>query len=154
MGKIKFNRNFSKNRSDKYQHVLVESSCSPEILTEFSELRGIAGFLNMTEYNEEYLNLRDKLHQELWRLMKEVLTNRQYEIIVLTAQGYTQVQIANKLGVNQSSITKSINGNCDYKKGRRIYGGARKKLRAAVKKDERVQEILSEMAELVEEMSL
>lgn len=148
MSKIKFKRDFNVNRSDKYQHFIVESSCSPEVLTEFSESKGMTGYLNMSEYNEEFFSLKEKLHEELWRIMKEVLTPRQLEVIELSAQGLTQIEIAKKLNVNQSSITKSINGNCDYKNGKKVYGGAKKKLKNAVSKDPKIQEILEKISEL------
>lgn len=154
MAKIKVNRDFTKNRSDKYQHILVESSCSPDILTEFSEARGIAGYLNMTSYNEEMYALRAELHKELWRIMEEVLTDRQLQVIKLSAKGFTQIEIAKMLKVNQSSITKSINGNCDYRNGKKVYGGAKKKLRKAAAEDPKIQEILDRMKELATEMAI
>ncbi len=69
----------------------------------------------------------------------------------------TQTDIAKKLKVNQSSITKAIHGNCDYgknskkdknKKGKKIYGGARKKLQKLAKEDPVIQEIIKEILEL------
>lgn len=152
MVKIKTNRDFEKNRSDRYQHLLVESSCAPDILMEFSESRGITGYLNMLQYNEELSSLREELRQEMWRLMEEVLTKRQFQVIELLAQGHTQMEIAKMLGVNQSSITKSVNGNCDYRNGKRIYGGAKKKLRKAADEDPKIQEIIKKMEEIFEEV--
>ena len=60
----------------------------------------------------------------------------------------TQIEIAKQLNVNQSSITKSINGNCDYRSGKRVYGGAKKKLRRLADEDLEVQEILANIAAL------
>ena len=154
MAKIKVNRDFTKNRSDKYQHILVESSCSPDILTEFSESRGMAGYLNMTSYNEEMYALRAELHNELWRIMEDVLTDRQLQVIKLSAKGFTQIEIAKMLRVNQSSITKAINGNCDYRNGKKIYGGAKKKLRKAAAEDPVIQDILDRIKELANEMAI
>jgi DNA-binding CsgD family transcriptional regulator len=154
MAKINVNRDFTKNRSDKYQHILVESSCSPDILMEFSETRGIAGYLNMSSYNEEMYELRAELHKELWRIMEEVLTDRQLQVIKMSAKGLTQIEIAKLLGVNQSSITKSINGNCDYRNGKKVYGGAKKKLRKAAAEDPIIQDILDRMKDLAAEMTI
>lgn len=148
--KIKIERDFTRNRSDKYQYVLVESSCSPDVLTEFSDARGITGMINMAEYNEELFELKEQLRKALWRIIETSLTARQKQVIKLYAKGFTQTEIANKLGVNQSSITKSINGNCDYRSGKRIYGGAKKKLRRVASNDQEVQDILRKMAELQE----
>jgi predicted DNA-binding protein YlxM (UPF0122 family) len=151
MTKIKIDRDFTKNRSDRYQHVLVEASCSPDMLAEFSDARGIAGIINMSSYDEELFDLQDRLRVELWRIIRTKLTKRQCEVIELYAQGLTQIEIAKKLNVNQSSITKSINGNCDYRNGKKVYGGAKKKLRRLAGQDPKVQEILKKIAELQEE---
>lgn len=150
--KIKINKDFTKNRSDRYQYLLVESSCSPDMLTEFSDARGIAGLLNSCNYNEELLDLKEQLFAAFWRIIRTKLTARQCEVIELYSKGLTQTEIAKKLNVNQSSITKSINGNCDYRSGKRVYGGAKKKLRRIAAQDPEIQEILSEMIGLQEEL--
>jgi len=138
----------SKNRSDRYQWVLVECPCSPEMLTEVSDSDGIGAQLNPWGYNEELFELKDKLKAAFWRIVDTQLTSRQKEVIHLYAEGFTQTEIAKKLNVNQSSITKSINGNCDYRNGRKVYGGARKKLRKIAEKDEEIKEILERIAEI------
>ena len=71
----------------------------------------------------------------------------------MAASGKTQMEIAKALGVNQSSITKCINGNVDYKnkdnKGKpTTYGGVRLKLQKIVKEDKKVTEILAKIADL------
>ncbi len=138
----------SKNRSDRYQYVLVECPCSPEMLTEVSDSDGIGAQLNPWGYNEDLFELKDKLKAAFWRIVDTQLTSRQKEVIHLYAEGFTQTEIAKKLNVNQSSITKSINGNCDYRNGRKVYGGARKKLRKIAEKDEEIKEILERIAEI------
>lgn len=55
------------------------------------------------------------------------------------------MEIAKKLNVNQSSITKSLNGNVDYKNGKKIYGGARKKIRKIIEMDDKIKDILEKM---------
>ena len=152
MAKIKIDRDFTKNRSDRYQHVLVESSCSPDMLTEFSDARGIAGVLNNGNYSEELLDLKEQLVAAFWRIIRTKLTPRQCEVIELYAQGLTQTEIAKKLNVNQSSITKSINGNCDYRNGKKIYGGAKKKLRRIAAQDPEIQSILKQMGDIQAEV--
>lgn len=138
----------SKNRSDKYQHLLVETSCSPEMLTEVADSEGIGAQLNPFGYNEEMLDLKDQLKAAFWRLVEEKLTDRQKQVIKLYCDGYTQTEIAKKLNVNQSSITKSINGNCDYKNGRRLYGGSRKKLQKLAENDTEIKVILEKIREI------
>jgi hypothetical protein len=58
------------------------------------------------------------------------------------------MEIAKMLNVNQSSITKSLNGNVDYKNGKRIYGGAKKKINKIIQSDDKIISILQKMEEL------
>lgn len=141
-------RDFKKNRSDRYQWVLVEAPCSPEMLTEFSDAQSLGGKLNHITYNEELYDLQDRLKDAFWRIINTQLTQRQREVLRLYADGYTQIEIAKKLKVNQSSITKSINGNCDYRNGKKIYGGAKKKLKRIASKDLEIQSILKRILEI------
>ena len=155
MAKIKIDRDFTKNRSDKYQHLLVETPSSPDMLTEFADFRGLTGQLNAAAYNEEMYELKTLLKAERWKLIEEKLTPRQREVIEYLASGMTQIEVAKKLGVNQSSITKSVNGNCDYgnkKRGKKVYGGAKKKLRRHQAQSDEIQAILDRMAEIQSEM--
>jgi DNA-binding CsgD family transcriptional regulator len=121
------------------------------VLTKVSDSDGIGARLNPYGYNEEILDLKDQLKVAFWRIVDTKLTSRQRKVIHLYAEGLTQTEIAKKLNVNQSSITKCINGNCDYRNGKKIYGGARKKLQKFAEQDSEVQEILSRIAELQED---
>jgi DNA-binding CsgD family transcriptional regulator len=135
------------NRSNGYQHLFAEQPYSNEMMAEFSEAQGLVENYQ-PEDREKLLDLRDGLRLEFWRLAKENLTERQFQVIELLAQGYTQIEIAKQLNVNQSSITKSVNGNCDYRNGRKIYGGAKKKLRKLADKDSRIREIITQIADI------
>jgi len=106
---------------------------------------GIYNRLNPFGYNEDLIELEDQLKIEFWRVVNTLLTSRQREVIRLYADGYTQMEIAKMLNVNQSSITKSLNGNVDYKNGKRIYGGARKKIRKIIELDDKIKDILAKM---------
>lgn len=139
------------NRSDKYQYILLETACSNDMMEAFCNEDSIynrlsGGFI----YDERMLELEDRLKKEFWRVVDTLLTPRQREVIRLYADGYTQMEIAKMLNVNQSSITKSLNGNVDYKNGKKIYGGARKKIKKIIELDDAIKEILQEMAELRE----
>lgn len=139
------------NRSNGYQWVIVESPCSPEMLAECSDAQGVAGMMNSNLHNEELLDLQEQLLTEFWRIVKTQLTKRQSQVLELYAQGLTQIEIAKRLNVNQSSITKSINGNCDYRNGRKVYGGARKKLLRIASKDPIIQKIFERIREIKQE---
>lgn len=137
------------NRSDKYQYVLLETVCSNDMMESFPNEESICnrlsgGFL----YDESILELEDQLKDEFWRIVDNLLTPRQREVIRLYADGYTQMEIAKMLNVNQSSITKSLNGNVDYKNGKRVYGGAKKKINKIIQNDEKIINILERINSL------
>lgn len=139
-----------KNRSDCYQYLILESVCSNEMMETFSNEDSIYNRLNPFAYNEELLNLEDQLKEEFWRLVDDLLTPRQKAVLKLASEGYTQMEIAKKLKVNQSSITKSLNGNVDYKNGRKTYGGSKRKILKLIENDEKIKEILAKMSEIRE----
>lgn len=140
-----------KNRSDNYQWVILETVCSNEMMESFSNNDSIYNRLNPFAHDDELVELEEELREEFWRIVDEALTPRQKEVIKLCADGYTQMEIAKMLNVNQSSITKSIHGNVDYKNGRRCYGGTERKLQKIISQDEKIQAILERMRELREE---
>lgn len=137
-----------RNRSDSYQYILLETVCSNDMMEAFCNEDSIYNRLNPFEYNEDLMNLEDQLKKEFWRVVDTLLTPRQREVIRLYADGYTQMEIAKMLDVNQSSITKSLNGNVDYKNGKKIYGGARKKIRKIIENDEKIKSLLKQMDEI------
>lgn len=141
----------TKNRSDKYQAYFNELLFSNDMMADFSERSGMAASFNDEEraiLKEELLDLKDQLREEFWRLVDEELTDRQKSVMKLYADGNTQCEIAKVLGVNQSSITKSLRGNCDYRNGRKVYGGSCRKLQKLAAKDEKIQNILKRIAEI------
>jgi len=124
-----------KNRSDNYQWVILETVCSNEMMESFSNNDSIYNRLNPFAHDDELVELEEELREEFWRIVDEALTPRQKEVIKLCADGYTQMEIAKNTNVNQSSITKSIHGNVDYKNGRRCYGGTERKLQKIISQD-------------------
>jgi predicted transcriptional regulator len=108
----------------------------------------IANRLNPFKYDEELLILEEQLKKEFWRVVATLLTSRQRQVIELYSDGYTQMEIAKILNVNQSSITKCLNGNVDYKKGRRVYGGTRRRLAKIIETDDVIKNILAKMREI------
>lgn len=133
------------NRSDRYQWVLLETVCSNDMMEAFCNEDSISARLNPFEYNENLIELEEQLKKEFWRVVDTLLTPRQKQVIRLYADGYTQMEIAKMLNVNQSSITKSLNGNVDYKNGKKVYGGARKKIKKIIEMDDKIKSILEQM---------
>lgn len=140
-----------KNRSDSYQHFLAETACSNDMMEAFCNEDSIQNRLNPWQYNENLIDLEEQLKKEFWRVVDTLLTDRQKKVIKLYADGYTQMEIAKILNVNQSSITKSLNGNVDYKNGKRVYGGSQKKIRKIIENDDKIIDILRQIAEVREE---
>ncbi len=157
------------NRSSKYQHLILEASCSNDMMESFSNEDSIMGRLTGGFlYSEELLELEDQLKKEFWRIVNSELTERQKQVITLSAEGLTQMEIAKKVGVNQSSITKSLNGNSTYnimknsetspktssktnKKDKKNYGGIIKKLNKIIDSDPIILEILKKINTIREE---
>ena len=135
-------------RSDHYQWLIVETVCSNEMMEAFSNEDSIYNRLNPFQYNEDLLELEDELKVEFWRIVDTLLTARQRQVIKLCSDGYTQMEIAEMLNVNQSSITKSLNGNVDYKNGKVTYGGTKKKIKKIIENDEKIKDILRRMEEI------
>jgi len=136
-----------KNKSDSYQYKIVEISVDPNILGDFQSNQGLRGQLNMAKYSDKFLELRQKLMGEVIRIINSSLTKRQTEVVTLRLEGLTQSQIADKLGVHQTTVHKLLQGNIDYSNGKKRYGGAIKKLKKICKKDEKVLLILKEKEE-------
>ena len=142
-----------KSRSDSYQPILLEISYPDELLDIFSDHDSIYKKLNPFAYNDEIAELEEQLKIELWRIIEDNLTERQQDVVKMTAAGDTQIEIAKKLGVNQSSIVKCLSGNSNYaekdSKGRpTVYGGVKLKLQKIVKEDEKVNAILQKIADI------
>lgn len=148
------------NRSNGYQHLFAEQMYSNEMMAEFSESQGLVEKYS-SEDHEELLNLREQLTVEFWKLVDSELTERQAQVIRLLAKGYTQIEIAKQLGVNQSSITKSVHGNCDYKRNlddkkntkknaKKLvkYGGSQLKLRKLAKNIPEINKIMKQISEI------
>ena len=91
------------NRSDHYQYLLLETACSNDMMEAFCNEDSISARLNPFEYNEDLIELEDRLKKEFWRVVDTLLTSRQREVMHLYADGYTQMEIAKMLNVNQSS---------------------------------------------------
>jgi len=141
-----------RNRSDSYQWILLETVCSNDMMSAFCNEDSIYNRLaGGFAYDETLIDLEDQLKVEFWRVVDTLLTPRQREVIRLYADGYTQMEIAKMLNVNQSSITKSLNGNVDYKHGKRVYGGARKKIRKIIENDTAIKDILQKINDVRDE---
>jgi DNA-directed RNA polymerase specialized sigma24 family protein len=137
-----------RNKSDSYQYRINEIAIDPFILSDFPSEDGLGAQVNSSGFSEELADLRQQLIKEVRRLIKNVLTLRQAQVMALRLQGKTQVEIGQKLGIHQTTVHKTISGNIDYNNGGACYGGAIKKLRKMCFKDERVLSLLKRIEEV------
>jgi predicted transcriptional regulator len=141
-----------RTRSGAYQHLILEVVFSNEMMETFCNEDSMHDRLNPFDYDEEMIGLEEELKKEFWRVVDTLLTDRQRDVIRLYSEGLTQTEIAKKLGVNQSSVVKSIRGNVNYGDGvRKSYGGSRKKLRKIIETDEKIKDILDRIKKCREE---
>lgn len=151
----RFSMKKRKNRSDSYQWAIMELPYDYEHMKNFPNSRSIGNQLNPFQYDERIQELEDELKKIFWQIAEANMTERQLEVMKMRAAGFTQMEIAEELGVNQSSITKSINGNIAYSKvpgeKPKVHGGLIKKFRRIMEDYPRVSEILTELSELREE---
>jgi len=137
-----------KNKSDSYQYKIVEIAVDPTVLSDFPLVESLGAQLNLAKYSEKFYELRQQLMKEVLRIISTNLTERQCEVVTLRLQGLTQIQIAEQLGIHQTTVHKLLMGNIDYANGKKRYGGAIKKLKKVCAKDEKVLEILKKMETL------
>jgi Bacterial regulatory proteins, luxR family len=140
-----------RNRSDSYQYLICEVLFSDEGWQFFTNQDSIQYHLNPWQYDERLFILQDELNMEFWKLAKVSCTPRQMAVMQMTVDGYTQMEIAKVLNVNQSSIVKCLRGNTDYSNGGKVYGGVVKKMKKVVAESPVIQTILTKMRELQEE---
>ncbi len=142
-----------KTRSQAYQYKFAEIATTGEFLESFSNSSSLGSSLNPFFYNEKVLELEDKLKEKFWNLCESILTENQKSILKLTRDGYTQLEIAKILDINQSSICKCLYGNIDYSGGKpKVYGGVTKKLKKYISKNTEIKDLLNELLELREEI--
>lgn len=137
-----------KNKSDSYQYKIVEITVDPVILNDFAVNNGLGAQLNIAKYSEEFYELKEKLMVEIYKIIENTLTDRQAEVIGLRLKGSTQIQIAEELGIHQTTVHKLLSGNIDYANGKKRYGGAIKKLKKHCAKNPIILEILQKMEDL------
>lgn len=117
----------------------------------FSNDEGIYKRLAPFDYNDQIADLEEQLRKEFWRIV-ETLTPRQKQVLRLYADGYTQMEIAKILNINQSSVVKSTRGNTQYLENDKIsYGGSYRRLKKIIETDPKILEILEKISELRDE---
>lgn len=130
------------SRSDHYQWKLKEILFCPYVLGELIEERGA------DETDPELMDRREEFARLLLTRIPSYLTEHQAQVFELVMiQGKTQVEAAKIIGCNQSSITKALKGNMDYRdpRGMKRFGGMFRRVRKMMVKDLEVMELAGEL---------
>lgn len=135
-------------RSDKYQYKILERTVAIDFMYSFTIEDGLYQH-NDAIVEEQLYTLRDEMKIRMYELMEIHLTDRKRSLINMWVDGYTQIEMAKILGINQSSVTKSIHGNIDYSNGKKNYGGTIKKIKSIIKNDPKMIEIFKQIDELL-----
>lgn len=136
-------------KSKSYQYKIVEISFDSSKLNNFSNERGMSQVLMDNACDERISDLKSELLNEIYEIVNgEYLTEHQKKILFMRLMGKTQNDIAEHLGITQSAVHKAMHGNIDYKNQKKRYGGIVKKLKKICKNNNRVLEILQEIAKI------
>lgn len=128
-------------RSAAYQHLYNEIPVDFAKLWDYSAPEDV-------ELPDDYDDIRAELLERVLFLAQEFLTDKQYRTFDLVfVKGFSQMEAAMQMGVNQSSINKSIHGNRSYdpKKKGSVYGGSLKRLKEICNLDSEVQYLFNRM---------
>jgi DNA-binding CsgD family transcriptional regulator len=120
------------NRSAGYQYKFTEYSVDFTSTSMF-DFELTAEYDN-EELSDQLLDLDAQLLNMIVELLPVILTETQWKVLHLYAiENHTQMEVADILGITQSSVTKSLMGNNDYKKGGAVCGGTQKKVKKNIK---------------------
>lgn len=107
------------------------------------------------DYNkrDELLDLTGQLIDAVNDLINTRLTDRQSEVVQkIFYEQRTQMEVADSLGLCQTTIHKILKGNIDYSNGGKRYGGALKKLKKLCSSDPGIQNIMNRMSQLRQDL--
>lgn len=133
------------------QHKFMESTYSTDawktidLLASLNEWQAIRN--DLIADLEYCLELDAELHKELWALLIIHGTPQQIQVATLIYKGFTQMEIADQLGVSgNSNIHKILRGKTDYSfKPPRIHGGLATKLTKLIKESFSIKRIMKEI---------
>lgn len=149
-------KNFSCSNSgdsDLTPSSFIEISIDPSLLNNFSNEESLTVFFNNYSNSEEIQQLKLELAKEIIIIIETKLTQKQQDVIKLTyLEGKTQNEISTILGRNQSTVSKALQGNIDYRNRRRRYGGALKKIRKLCANNQKIKDLLLKMREKQQEL--
>jgi hypothetical protein len=103
---------------------------------------------------DELLEITEGLIRAVNRLIATKLTSRQSEVVQkIYFEERTQMEVADSLGLCQTTIHKILKGNIDYSNGGKRYGGAEKKLRKLCFSDPEISGMITRMKQIRTELA-
>ena len=140
-------------KSDEIQHRYREILVDPDIMCNFH----YAGAKTDADYerSDELVELTEQLIVAINDLINNKLTSRQSEVVKkIYFEQKTQMEVADSLGLCQTTIHKILKGNLDYSNGGKRYGGALKKLKKLCAANPDIQRIIDRITELKVELAV
>ena len=139
-------------KSDSIQHAYREILVDPNIMSNFAFDDMVYEAIDY-EKMDEIVGLTEELFERVKELIETRLTDRQTEVVQkIYFEQKTQMEVADSLGLCQTTIHKILKGNIDYANGAKRYGGALKKLRKLCDNDPEIQNILKKIQEIKAEL--
>jgi len=138
-------------KSDSVQYQFREILVDPDIMSNFQNIA-----YDPVDYQkrDDLIELTGQLIDAVNFLIENKLTSRQSEVVQkIYFEQKTQMEVADSLGLCQTTIHKILKGNIDYSNGGKRYGGALKKLKKLCTADPDIQQIISKMSQLRAELS-
>lgn len=127
-----------------YEYKIKEIKVSSYSLENFAVNQGLASLYS--SHSPELEAALRELSREVSALLSH-LTEKQRTLINLMLQGYSQTEMASKLGITQSAVHKALYGAMDYK-SKAPAGGTIPKLRKLCATNTSIQRILLTIARL------
>lgn len=132
-------------RSTAYQHKILELHVDQK----FFDLRNNDEGLYDSRSDENKTNLKEELRLEIRRLIGSYCTPTQKKVYELICDGYNQTETGKIMNMQQTSVTKCLHGNVNYKNNTK-YGGIIKKMRKLIEgpEGEKIRRLLLELDDL------
>jgi len=138
-------------KSDVCQHSYREILVDPDVLRNFY----LTNFEPVDfEKRDELLDLTEQLNDAIKEIIRTKLTSRQSEVVQqIHFEKKTQMEVAYKLQLCQTTVHKILSGNIDYFAGKKRYGGAYKKIKKLCVADDKINSIINRIEELKAELA-
>ena len=139
-------------KSDSIQHQYREILVDPDVMANFHY--ATTGSPINFQKRDELLEITESLIRAVNDLIATKLTDRQSEVVQkIYFEQRTQMEVADSLGLCQTTIHKILKGNIDYSNGGKRYGGAEKKLRKLCYNDPDIVGMIQRMKQIRMELA-